>query len=309
VIAFDGIDGAGKPIDPAAPFFGPLGESFGETGERSLRFPVTISEGSSHATLGALWRTDKKGIRVRIFDPSGAAVPAGPRVRPVRGRMPYGFYEVENPVPGTGEVEVVGSQLGSAELRSIGFEVNAAVRLEATVVPRHPNRGDSFRLRARLLTPHPVPDADIVAHVFSPTGAWSDVVLSLGAVGTADEGLYTADIGTDPDVPGQYLILVDAHHRGGSFTQQLDELYTLRTGFTPGDETRTVLAPEVHRRAVISVVTTKEEPNPDAPRPGVNEVDPVIPAGQERFLARWVRAHGDGRPTKPQRPIGRRPIN
>ena len=179
---------------------------------------MTISEGSTHATLGAMWRTGKKGIRVRIYGPSGAPVPAGPQVRAVRGPDPYSFFEVEAPAPGTWEVEVLGSQLGGAGLRSIGFEVNSAIRLEASAVPYHPVRGGTFRIRARLLNPHPVPGADITARIYSPTGAWSQVQLIAGGVGTAEEGLYTADVATEPDFAGQYLIVVDAFRKAGTFT-------------------------------------------------------------------------------------------
>jgi hypothetical protein len=307
VVAFDGIDGAGRPIDEDVPFFGPVDESFGETGGRTLRFPVTISEGSTHATLGALWRIGKKGIRVRIFDPNGNPVPAGPQVRAIRGPNPYGFYEIEAPMPGTWEVEVIGSNLGSAGLRSIGFEVNSAVRLEATAVPRHPNRGDTFRIRARLLCPHPVPDADIVARIHSPAGTWSRVPLTPGAVGTAEEGLFTADVATDARFAGQYLIVVEAFRKAGTFTQQLDELYMLRKGFVPGEETRTVSTPEIRRQAILSVVTTKEESHPDEPTTGANDVDPVIPKDQDRRLARWLRAHPELGEAKPRRSKGRRP--
>lgn len=300
VVAFDGIDGAGKPVDDDTPFFGPVDESVGETGGRTLRFPVTISEGSSHATLGAMWRVGKKGVRVRIYDPNGAAVPAGPRVRAVRGPNPYGFYEVDAPAPGTWEVEVIGTQLGSAGLRSIGFEVNDTIRMEASVTPHHPARGQEFHLRARLLCPHPVPDADVTARIFSPSGSWSTMPLVLGGVGTTDEGLYTADVPTDARVPGQYLVVVAAFRKAGSFTQQLDELYTLRKGFTPGDETRTVDTPEIRRQVILTVVTTKEEPDPDEPKAGANDVDPVFPKGQDRFLARWLRSHPGTSNPKPR---------
>lgn len=305
VVAFDGIDGAGNPIDDGTPFFGPVGESFGETGERSLRFGVTISEGSTHATLGAMWRADKKGIRVRIYDPNGVLVPAGPRVRAVRGANPYAFYEVDAPMPGTWEVEVFGSLLGSAGLRSIGFEVNNAVRLEASAIPHHPVRGEPFRLRARLLSPHPVPDAEIVARIHSPAGSWSQVPLAPGAVGTAEEGLFTADVATE-EFPGQYLIVIEAFRKAGTFIQQLDELYTLRKGFVPGEETRTVSTPELRRQVILSVVTTKEAPDPDEPKSGVNDVDPVIPKDHDKYLVRWLRSHPGSQEPKPRIPKARR---
>jgi von Willebrand factor type A domain len=292
VVAFDGIDGAGNPVDDNEPFFASVGEPVRETGARSLRFRVTISEGSTHATLGAMWRADKKaGLRVRIYDPNGAPVPTGPRVRAVRGRNPYSFFEVDAPLAGTWEVEVLGSDLGSAGLRSIGFEVNSAVRLEASAVPHRLGRGEKFQIRARLLCPHPVPDAELTARIYSPSETWSKVTLSPGRVGTAEEGLYTADVATDDRIPGQYLIVIDAYRKAGTFTQQLDELYMLRKGFVPGEETRTVSTPEIRRQAIVSVVTTEEPPKGDDPRPGANDVDPVIPKDQDKQVARWLRAH------------------
>ena len=302
VVAFDEIDGAGRPIDESGPFFRP-GESVGETGKRSLRFRVNISEGSTHATLGAMWRTGKKGIRVRIYNPNGSPVSAGPKVRAIRGAYPYAFFGVDAPTPGTWEVEVLGSQLGGAGLRSIGFEVNSAIRLEASAVPYHPVRGAKFRIRARLLNPHPVPGADIAAKIYSPTGTWSRVRLVAGGVGTAEEGLYTADVATHPGVPGQYLIVVDAFRKAGTFTAPLEELYRLHPGFKKGNvEGRKVSTPEIRRQAIISVVTTKQDNDRNEPKAGANDVDPIIPKDHDKYLARWLRAHPPSRPAKPQRP-------
>jgi hypothetical protein len=135
-----------------------------------------------------------------------------------------------------------------------------------------------------------VPDADITARIYSPAGNWSQVQLTSGAAGTAEEGLYTADVATE-ERPGQYLIVVDASREAGTFTQHLDELYTLRKGFSPGDETRTVATPEIRRQAILSVVTTEKDPDPDEPKAGVNDVDPVIPKDQDEHLERWRRAH------------------
>ena len=46
----------------------------------------------------------------------------------------------------------------------------------------------------------------------------------------------------------------------------------------------TVSTPEIRRQAILSVVTTKEEPDPDEPKPGANDVDPVIPKDQDKYL-------------------------
>jgi hypothetical protein len=74
-------------------------------------------------------------------------------------------------------------------------------------------------------------------------------------------------------------------------------------GFSPGDETRTVATPEIRRQAILSVVTTKEEPDPDEPKPGVNDVDPVIPRDPDKYLARWLHSH----PEESQAPKSRQP--
>jgi uncharacterized protein YegL len=300
VVAFDDIDGAGAPFGDG-PFFGAVDDRPGGTGRRSLRFPVTISEGSTHATLGAMWRIGKKGIRVRIHDPSGATVTAGPRVRAVRGPDPYGFFEIDQPAPGTWEVEVTGAGLGAAGLRSIGFEVNPNVRLEAQATPHHAVLGEEIRIRARLLSPHPVPRARLVAHVHAPTGTWDTVKLVEGAVGTAEEGLYTATVPTDERHPGQYLIVLEAFRRAGKFTVELDELYRLRDGFQPGDETRAVTTAEIRRQAILSVVTSEGGPKGE-PITGANDVDPVIPKDQDKRLAAWLRKHPQKR--RPVRKAG-----
>jgi hypothetical protein len=112
---------------------------------------------------------------------------------------------------------------------------------------------------------------------------------------------------TEPDVPGQYLIVVDAFRGAGTFTQVIDELYTLRDGFKPEDGKREVSTPEIRRQAMLSVVTTKEEPDPNEPKPGSNDVDPVIPEGQDKDLERWLRSHPESQPAKPgQNPRGDR---
>jgi len=298
VVAFEDIDGDGAPVGDGAPFFGNAEQ--GAAGEgRSLRFGVTISEGSTHATLGAMWR-GKRALRVRIYDPSGTRVDAGTRVRAVRGSDPYAFYEVDLPAPGRWEVEVLGSERGSIGLRSIGFEVNPNVRLEATATPHHVQFGREFQLRARLLSPHPVPGARVVAHIHTPSGSWQTVKLAEGSAGTAEEGLYTAVVPTSDHDAGQYLVVIDAAREAGKFDQVIDDIYTLRDGFQPGDERRTVETPEVRRQAVLSVECSEAGPR-DEPLPGANDLDPVIPKDQDRRLAAWLRAH----PRK-RRPLPRR---
>ena len=288
VVAFNDIDGTGAPFGDGAFFVSDDKRPGGSS--RSLRFPVTLSEGSTHATLGAMWKSGKKGIRVRIRNPAGALVNAGPRVRAIRGSNPYGFFEVDEPMAGTWEVELTGPALGGAGLRSIGFEVNPSIRLEAGASPRHGALGHKIRIRARLLAPHPVPGAQIFAHVSAPTGTWTSVKLVAGAAGTANEGIYTATVPTDKRHPGVYLIVVDAFRKAGKYKLRLDELYMLRDGFKPGEETRTVVVSEIRRQAILSVVTSEGGPK-DEPSEGANDRDPVIPKDQAKRLAAWLRKH------------------
>jgi len=295
VVAFNDIDGTGAPIAEGAPFFG---SGQGETGDRSFRFPVTISSGSTHATLGVLWRDRREQIRVRIYNPSGAKVTAGPKVRAVRGQYPYAFYEVDQPIPGIWEVEVIGSRLGAAGLRSIGFEVNPRVRLDATATPHHAVLAGEIQLRARLLSPYPVPRARMIAHVYSPAGSWETVQLGEGSEGTAEEGLYSATVPTDREDPGQYLIVLEAFTNARTFTIKVDEIYTFHPYFKPDEEPQTVATPEVHRQAVLSVVTSQSGPMEEA-IVGANDVDPVIPANQDEHLTKWLDEHPQQRRSVP----------
>lgn len=297
VVVFNDIDGTGAPIDEGAPFFG-SNRRQEDTGGRSLRFPVTISSGSTHATLGVLWQNLREQVRVRIYDPSGASVTAGPKVRAVQGRYSHAFYEVDQPLPGSWQVEVSGLRLGAAGLRSIGFEVNGSVRLEATVTPHHAALAEEVQLRARLLSPYPVPGARMTAYVYSPAGSWDAVKLSEDFKGTAEEGLYSAMVPTDRTHPGQYLIVLDAFTNARTFTIELDEIYRFHPDFKPGEERQTVTTSEVHRQAVLSVVTSQSGPA-DEPIPGATDVHPVIPENQEEHLTDWLDRHPQKRRSVP----------
>ncbi|MBH0779321.1 vWA domain-containing protein [Nocardia bovistercoris] len=301
VVAFDDIDGAGAPIDRGAPFFRGSNRGFGEPDpRRPLRFPVNLSEGSVHATLGALWNSGYRSVRqVRIYDPDGSEVAPGRGVRYVEGIDAYAFYEVSTPMPGIWHVEVLGEISGDSGLRSLGLEVNPDIRLEATAIPHHPARGETFRIRARLLSPHPVPHATILARIHSPEGVWTEARLVRGEQSAAEKGLYIADVPTDEDRPGQYLIVIDANVESGTFVQEIDDLYTMHADFEPGQRTRTVATPDVRRRAILSVVTTERTPSPDEPIPGSNSVDPVIPEDHDDYLRRCPSSRRSSCPPPP----------
>ena len=169
VVAFDEIDGAGRPIDDGAPFFGPVGESFGETGERSLRFPVTISEGSTHATLGAMWRDRQAGhpgpdLRSRRRPRSRRTSGARGRADRTPSCVLRGRSACAGHLGGRG-ARITSRRSGPAQHRLRGQQRRSTGGERCSAPSR---RGATFRMRARLLSPHPVPDADITARIYSP---------------------------------------------------------------------------------------------------------------------------------------------
>ncbi len=107
IVSFNPIDGAAPSVaaaDAAPPFdweFGPRKEGPRPRPRSSFSFPVHITEGSQHCTLGALWKDLKRRFTVRVADPDGNTVTPGPGARRVAGKYPYGFYAIDNPKAGT----------------------------------------------------------------------------------------------------------------------------------------------------------------------------------------------------------------
>jgi hypothetical protein len=259
---------------------------------RRFTFPVAISAGSVHCTLGALWKGSKATFRVRIYDPDGRLVAPGPLARWVRGNYPYSFWEVDTPKPGVWQVEVSGSNVRTARFRTIGFEVHRRARLEVSPVAVHLRSGQELRLRARLLAPQAVPGAEISGWVRAPSGTWLRVrfVEHTGAAGDREEArLYTAAVPMLKDQRGQYLVAVDAHRREGSFEVVLDEMYARRPGLK--DKTVKFRVPEIRRRAFLAVAVDAEGPSPKEPRAGSNPKGPWVPRNQRTLVERWKRTH------------------
>ena len=303
VVSFNDIDGASADAvfsgEDAQPFGWPAeGEKPPKPPSRrpiqAFRFPVTITEGSRHCTLGALWKNTGRAFRVRIFNPAGALVNPGPQVRRVAaGRRPYSFYEVDNPMPGTWQVEVAGP-IRVGKFRTIGFEVNDRIYLELSAAATHVRAGQPIRLRGRLRMPQAVPGAKFNGWVRSPSGKWSKFrfVEHKGAAGDREEPfVYTAELKTSPQERGQYLISVDARRAKGSFTLELDEFYRRKPGLKPADMTRKVAVPQTRRVALLAVTADREGPSGKLLPAGSNPKPPFIPRNHKQMLERWKRQH------------------
>ncbi len=110
----------------------------------------------------------------------------------------------------------------------------------------------------------------------------------LGGPGDSEEPfVYTAILTTVGEVPGQYLIVVDAAVAAGTFDIELDEYYRLKPGLRPEDMLRTVAVPQVTRRALLGITASAEGPLPDEPIAGFNEIPPFVPPDQQDWLERW----------------------
>ncbi len=261
---------------------------------KSFRFPVTITAGSTHCTLGALWKNTGRSFRVRVIDPNGSVVNPGPQVRRAApaGR-PYSFYEINNPLAGTWQVEITGL-IRTAKFRTIGFEVNNSIYLEVSAVTPHIRSGETIRLRGRLRMPHAVPGAKLSGWMRSPAGKWTSFkfVEHKGAAGDPEEApLYTAAVKTDPTERGQYLISVDARRAKGSFELEYDELYRRKPGLKPADLKQKVTVPQTRRFALLAVSADPEGPVGKLPPAGSNPKPPFIPRNHKQSLARWKKAH------------------
>jgi hypothetical protein len=302
IVSFEDLDGAAVDervrVDEAAPpFLWPVeGQERKRPRQRAplkrFRFPVTISKGAVHCTLGALWKGSKAAFRVRVYDPDGTAVAAGPSARLVRGAYPYSFWEIERPKSGVWQVEVSGTNVRTARFRTIGFEVNRQVRLEVSPVRVHLRSGQELRLRGRLLAPQAVPGAQISAWVRFPSGTWQRLRFEehTGAPGDREEArLYTAAIPLLKGQRGQYLVAVDAYRKAGTFDVVLDELYARRPGLK--DKVLKFDVPEIRRRKFVAVAVDAEGPSPKEPVAGSNPKGPWIPRNQKTLLARWKQSH------------------
>ncbi|MGH8590132.1 MAG: VWA domain-containing protein [Gammaproteobacteria bacterium] len=299
IVSFNPIDGAAPDVgvaDAAPPFDWTFGEPKHRPKarpRRSFTFPVSITAGSTHCTLGALWKNPQHKFTVRVFDPGGTPVAPGPGVRQVAGKYPYSFYEVDNPKPGTWKVEVSGANVTTTHFRTIGFEVNDRISLDVSLVQSHVRLGSDIEVRARLRAPFAVPKAKITGWVLTPSTKWVKAKFQehTGAKGDPNEPYtYTARIPTNRQKPGQYLIVVDAKCAKGKFVLKFDELYRQTPGLKPAQMARTVKVPAVHRRALVAATVDREGRTLKEPISGFNTKRPWVPRNQGSMLKRWRQA-------------------
>jgi hypothetical protein len=227
-------------------------------------------------------------------DPDGNVVSAGAGRRRVSGKYPYSFWEIDNPKPGKWTVRVSGAGLAATRFRTVGFEVNRRISLDVSLVHAHVRRGEPLDVRARLRAPFAVPGAQVTGWALAPSGTWVTLKFTehTGTVGDPNEPYtYTARIQTKKEMPGQWLIVVDARKAAGKFMIERDELYRQRPGLKPADMKREVKVPAVRRRAMCAATVSREGPTSKEPIVGFNPKPPSVPRNQGALLKRWKKAH------------------
>jgi len=259
----------------------------------SFKFPVYITEGSAHCTLGALWKHTSRQFHIRVYDPNGNTLKPGPSVREVKSAgYPYEFYEIDNPKKGIWEVEVFGSNIRGAKFRTIGFEVNDRIRFEVWALETHITAGNKIQLRARLLVPAPAPNVKLSGWLRNPDGTWKQFHFDAfyPPERNRDRNLYAASIDTQSSQTGQYLIAIDAYREAGEFVTRFDQLYRHALDLNDEEITNVISAP-IRRRSFLSITADREGRSSRESFAGVNTKEPWVPHNQQRLVEEWTAAH------------------
>lgn len=261
----------------------------------SFKFPVVITEGSTNCTLGVKWYNPQLNYRIRVTDPSGTVISPGANARLVAGKHPYTFFDVNNPMPGTWQVEVFGN-IAASRFRTVGFEVQPKIRFEVNARNYHIKSGEPILLRAKLLYGYALPGVSFQANVRTPSGALQKIKFyeNKGKKGeTEEEKVYTAIVKTKKSEQGQYTITVVALYKDKEFVFEPDEFYSKKP--KAGKKSKRIKTPVIYRQKTICVQAdrrgncTCDEKNPLIT--GFNTKDPWVHPEQQELLKRWKDSH------------------
>jgi hypothetical protein len=240
----------------------------------SFSFPVTISNGSSHATLGALWKNRKLTFDVKVTDPTGTIITQSPKVRLIKGKYPYSFYEIDDPTPGKWIVEIIGENIFSTYFRSIGFEVNKYLRFKVNALKPHVKTTEKIQLRARVLFQAMSAPAILVADVYSPAGTWSKITFLRGDTKKGQlRSMYYAEIETE--FPGEYLIWTKASFNEPNFNHNY-KAYKLKTKIKEVQAFTQFKMPRLERTEFLSARADSAGLMDDALIIGYNKKGPLL---------------------------------
>jgi len=265
----------------------------------SFSFPVDITPGTSRCNLGVKWYDRQLSYRVRVIDPSGVVVVPGTTVRHISGKNPYSFYDIQNPRPGTWQVEVFGN-IRASKFRTIGFEVNPNIKLEVAALKSIVRAGEIIRLRAKLKYGFALGGVKMQAIVRSPSGKIQKINFFENTGDKEEERLYTAEIKTNKAEQGQYMITVAASHKATRHVFKRDEFYVKKPGLK-NKETK-LKVPDIYRQKTIVVRADRMgDCRCDEKEPvihGYNTKDVWVHPRQKELLKKWKQQQNKGRLTK-----------
>ena len=258
----------------------------------SVQFPIDISAGSTHCTLGVLWKQAKQRFNIRVYDPDGTLLEEGKGVRLVQpDNYPYVFFEIDEPKQGTWHVEVFGNDIRAARMRTLGFEVNPRIRFEVTPLETHIKSGSEIRIQACLVATVALPDVELTGWIRNPNDDWHRFGFTelFPDKDTQKRGIYRARIPSMSDRTGQYLIVVDAYREKGTFEMKPDPFYKITPDLRSKDDTATIFVPRIRRRVLLSITADPKGRRPNEPRAGYNTKAPHIPKNHSTMLELWKK--------------------
>ncbi|MFZ1529974.1 MAG: VWA domain-containing protein [Ferruginibacter sp.] len=262
---------------------------------KSFKFPVTITAGSSSCSIGVKWYNTALHYQIKVTDPGGTVIAPGANARLVAGKHPYSFYDINNPKPGTWQVEVFGN-IRASKFRTIGFEVHKKIRFEVNALNYHIKAGEEIVLRAKLMYGYALPGVSFQANVRTPSGKIQLVKFyeNKGKKGDMEEEkVYTAVFKTKKSEQGQYSITVKATHKAKEFEFKPDELYSKKPGYK--NKPVKIKVPEISRQKTLCVTADRQgncvcdEKNPMLH--GHNSKEVWVHPKQKELLKRWKESH------------------
>ena len=266
---------------PALPFTfeDDRGTSIIRQSSESFRFPVSITDSTNRCTLGVLWKDTARRFRIRIWDPDDKELHKRRGTRWVEPKnYPFAFCKIDKPKSGVWHVEVHGSAFHTTSFRTLGFEVNNQIRLEAGPDETHVRCGNEIKLEARLLIPFPVPGVRMTGWVRRPLESkWREFEFNeIDSDRCCNGGsFYSGCISSDES--GQYLIAVDAYREEGEIEIKFVDY------FRKESRSRTFIhniSVPIRRKMFFTVTADREGCSSAALRCGENNRPPWRPKKQ-----------------------------
>jgi hypothetical protein len=240
---------------PGPDTWSPPGSGGGSFTPDRIEAPVWIGKGSTRCTIGAFAPRDLSRLEFRLFDPSGAEVPASSAgVRAVRWQNGHVFWAIRDPRPGSWNLVVEGAIPEDHRLKVFGFETNPRISLDVSLPRDRVEPGKSFQIRVRLRAPLPIRATQVVARFAgSTTSIPSRPVGDVGRFGDL-VAEHVLDVTVPDGARGPQTILVDVLREAGDALYPRERVCGSDRRPLDGRATRSVRVEKIVRRYVGTVI-------------------------------------------------------